>query len=390
MFVVPPLGGSPSDFRLKSGTTNLICNCKSTFISLFLTAILFSVLFLSSLAVARADIELPEPNRADPITVSARSGEPLDLGRLRCLAAAGKLRPAARKPSSAKPRGGDLDRSGERKGKNGKQSHRLSGRRRGPRRARASPVRPELADQTWLGRFFTTGEIQVFAQQVAGEPAVMPPIYQRGMDRRRPISSDTLTRSEVLPAQFVAARRTVGAGRPAAGTDRRRECLRRDMSNAIRIAAGHGRRPPRFTARDAGPQNSRFSPRRSGFPSRVDARSQRSEQPPSGGDQFRREYHRRLHQLRNRRASGKSIRSTSRPTARLFGRSCPNRAEPRGERRRHARPKRAAGIVHGRQHRFPAGRSRDLRRPDVLRRAQQRRHHSERRNAHAASQTTKA
>ena len=39
--------------------------------------------------------------------------------------------------------------------------------------------------------------------QVAGEPAVKPPVYERAMERRNPISADTVTRSEVRPVQFA-------------------------------------------------------------------------------------------------------------------------------------------------------------------------------------------
>jgi hypothetical protein len=66
----------------------------------------------------------------------------------------------------------------------------------------AGPVK--LSDQTWLGDFLTVGEIQVYAAQVAGEPSVTPPIFQRGLERRYPLSPDALTRSEVRPAQFTA------------------------------------------------------------------------------------------------------------------------------------------------------------------------------------------
>ncbi|MCC6125237.1 MAG: LPS-assembly protein LptD [Pirellulales bacterium] len=68
-------------------------------------------------------------------------------------------------------------------------------------RGKAGPLR--ISEQAWLGRYSTTSKIQPNVRQTAGEPAVMPPIFQRGMDRRRPIGADALTRSEVLPAQFV-------------------------------------------------------------------------------------------------------------------------------------------------------------------------------------------
>ncbi len=71
--------------------------------------------------------------------------------------------------------------------------------------ARNGPSAPaKVKDKTWLGRFTTNREIQVYAGQVAGEPTAMPPIYQRAMERRNPISADTVTRSEVRPAQFAA------------------------------------------------------------------------------------------------------------------------------------------------------------------------------------------
>ena len=65
----------------------------------------------------------------------------------------------------------------------------------------AGPSRP--ADQTWLARFTTIRAVQPAVRQISGEPNVLPPIYQRGMDRRRTITPDTLMRTEVRTAQFT-------------------------------------------------------------------------------------------------------------------------------------------------------------------------------------------
>ncbi len=63
--------------------------------------------------------------------------------------------------------------------------------------------RARLTDGDWFGRFFTNREIQVYAGQTSGKPDVLPPIFQRAMEKRQPTGGDQLVRSEVQQAQFA-------------------------------------------------------------------------------------------------------------------------------------------------------------------------------------------
>jgi lipopolysaccharide export system protein LptA len=62
----------------------------------------------------------------------------------------------------------------------------------------------QLTDKTWLGRFFTTGAVEVHAGVVAGRPDVLPGVYQRGMDRRNPAAGDVVRRAAVEQAQYAS------------------------------------------------------------------------------------------------------------------------------------------------------------------------------------------
>jgi hypothetical protein len=73
----------------------------------------------------------------------------------------------------------------------------------------------QLADQARFGRLYTAGTVLVQAARVAGQPDVLPAVYQHGMDRRRPDSPDVLHRGDVEPAQFAAGLRPATPGHPA-------------------------------------------------------------------------------------------------------------------------------------------------------------------------------
>ncbi len=61
----------------------------------------------------------------------------------------------------------------------------------------------KLTDKTWLGRFFTTGPVEVHAGVVAGRPDVLPAVYQRGMERRNPAAgADVVRRAGVEQTQY--------------------------------------------------------------------------------------------------------------------------------------------------------------------------------------------
>jgi hypothetical protein len=76
----------------------------------------------------------------------------------------------------------------------------------------SGPVR--VADQTWFGRFFTARDVQVQAGAVAGQPDVLPGVYQRGMDRRDPAVADVVRRTAVQQAQFTTPQPQPPVGQP--------------------------------------------------------------------------------------------------------------------------------------------------------------------------------
>jgi len=61
-----------------------------------------------------------------------------------------------------------------------------------------------LTDKSWFGRFYSLGDVQVRTTMVAGKPDVLPPIYWRAMERRKPDSPDAQWRSRVQTAQYAA------------------------------------------------------------------------------------------------------------------------------------------------------------------------------------------
>ena len=78
------------------------------------------------------------------------------------------------------------------------------------------PDATRLTDRTWLGRFFSSANVQVRAASTAGKPDVLPPVYWRGMERRAPESADTNWRPQqpsgtgVSQAQYTVPAPLVG------------------------------------------------------------------------------------------------------------------------------------------------------------------------------------
>ncbi len=75
----------------------------------------------------------------------------------------------------------------------------------------------EIRDQKWFGRFSTVREVQVSAGIVAGKPNVLPGIYQRGMEQRKPEVSDALQQNGVNPVQYIPANELPPPGQPPPG-----------------------------------------------------------------------------------------------------------------------------------------------------------------------------
>jgi hypothetical protein len=158
---------------------------------------------IACLAVtARGGVELPEPNCSDPIAISAEAANRWKSGSNDVWLLRGNCRI---QQGAADTRCSEavlwIERAEGDQKPESKIIAYLEGDVEIARSSLSGPAR--LKDSKWLGRFTTKGEINVYAGQVAGEPAVMPPIYERAKERRNPISADTVTRSEVRPAQFA-------------------------------------------------------------------------------------------------------------------------------------------------------------------------------------------
>lgn len=147
---------------------------------------------------------MPEPNRSDPITISAEASNRWKSGAHDVWLLRGNCRI---QQGAAEARCSEAVLWIERAEGDQKPESKIIAYLEGDVEiARSSPSGPvRLNDRNWLGQFKTKGEIQVYVrpEQVAGEPAVKPPIYERAMERRNPISADTVTRSEVRPVQFA-------------------------------------------------------------------------------------------------------------------------------------------------------------------------------------------
>ena len=153
-------------------------------------------------ASAAAQVQLPEQNQAAPIQITAQAGNQWQLGsyevwilRGNCVIQQGqttaqcseavlwieRAEPTAMQPNKVIAYlEGKVDIKWDDK-----------------------PGSPHLADRTWFGRFFTAANVDVRAAAVAGKPDVLPPIYQRGMERRSPEVTDDGLRLPVQTAQFT-------------------------------------------------------------------------------------------------------------------------------------------------------------------------------------------
>jgi hypothetical protein len=182
-----------------------ICNLKFAITNLqfLFSTCLVVVIIACSTGVALGDVELPEPNSAESVAVSADAANRWQSGSYDIWILRGNCR-IQQGVSVARFQEAVLwiDRSEAEQ----KPERRIIAYLEGNvELARNDPTRPmKLQDKTWMGRFITKGEIQIYTGQVAGEPSVKPPIYERALERRNPISADTVTRSEVKAVQFSA------------------------------------------------------------------------------------------------------------------------------------------------------------------------------------------
>ncbi len=153
-------------------------------------------------SAALGEVELPEPSLNDSINISAEAANRWISGLYDVWLLRGNCRI---QQGAADARSSEavlwIERADGRQNPERKIIAYMEGDVFVLRTSGAGPVK--LVDKTWQGRFTTKGEIQVYAGQVAGQPAVMPEIFERGQKRLNPISPDAVMRSEVRQAQFT-------------------------------------------------------------------------------------------------------------------------------------------------------------------------------------------
>jgi hypothetical protein len=151
------------------------------------------LLFVSSAARLRAEVELPLGDPRDGVTVVAQHGQRWREGIYEVWTLQGACR----------VRQGDVEAQSQhaviwidRTGRADQIPTKLicylegnvqidMGRRGTPHRASGQSAQ-SLIDQTWLGRFFTLQDIAFHVPVLDGEPAVKPDVYQRGWQQRQP------------------------------------------------------------------------------------------------------------------------------------------------------------------------------------------------------------
>jgi lipopolysaccharide export system protein LptA len=191
------------------------CPFKSAAAWLFFNSILLVSLFFSTFATVRGETEFLESNREEPIAFGAEAANRWISGSYDVWVLRGNC---YLQQGSQRIRGNEAVLWIERQNANEtKVIAYFEGSVKLDRRGATGPI--NAVQPSWLGRFSTMRDLQPQIAQVAGEPTVMPPIYQRGMDRRTPIGSDSLTRSEVLPAQYVQSAGPLVPVGPPPGTD---------------------------------------------------------------------------------------------------------------------------------------------------------------------------
>lgn len=163
--------------------------------------LLVSLCLLTSPAIAQ--VQLPELGTTEPITVSAQAGNQWQVGsyevwvlRGDCLIQQGQAFARATEAVLWIDRADATDR----------QPHKVIAYLEGDVQVVLDrrPGATQLNDRTWLGRFSSNAGVQVQAAATAGKPDILPPIYQRGVERRNPESADAAWRPRAQQTQYTA------------------------------------------------------------------------------------------------------------------------------------------------------------------------------------------
>lgn len=156
-----------------------------------------AVLLLGPVAVARAEIELPELNAGQPVAVTAEAGNHWIEGSYEIWLLRGNCR---LRQGETEARGQEavlwISNAQNDRAELRKVTVYLEGSVTVVAPRNGSTTR--ITDTQWLGRFTTRQAVEVRAGVVAGEPKPIPPVYERAMAERDPRSS------AIRPTQYAA------------------------------------------------------------------------------------------------------------------------------------------------------------------------------------------
>ena len=151
-------------------------------------------------ASASAQVQLPDFNAAEPISITAQAGNRWQAGsyevwvlRGDCVIQQGDGTRRCREAVLW------IDRAAATEQRPHKVIAYLEGAVRIAPDSR--PGAGQLTDNAWLGRFYSSASVEVRAGQTAGKPDTLPEIYWRGIERRNPEAADA---APVQPAQFTS------------------------------------------------------------------------------------------------------------------------------------------------------------------------------------------
>lgn len=194
---------APSDAaRRRSNPTSGLRHAACKTIARVPSCFLVHFLLLAA-STALAQVQLPEINSAEPITITAQAGNQWQVGayevwvlRGDCLIQQGQAYARAREAVLWIDRANAVDRQPNKVIAYLEEDVEVVVDRRN--------AGTGLKDRTWLGRFSSSAGVQVQAVAVAGQPDVVPPIYQRGIERRSPDVNDAGWRPRVQQTQYTA------------------------------------------------------------------------------------------------------------------------------------------------------------------------------------------
>lgn len=155
------------------------------------------IVFSLLVASAAAEVQLSEGDTVEPIVVSAQAGNRWQLGAYEVWVLRGDCT-IRQGQSIARCREAVLwiDRADVTERRPNKIIAYLEGDVSIATGDRPNAAR--LTDQTWFGRFYSAASVEVRATTTTGQPDSLPPIYWRGMERRKPER-----KSDVRPAQYT-------------------------------------------------------------------------------------------------------------------------------------------------------------------------------------------